>query len=169
MLRRTLLIGIAGVTLASCAQRMTRQEQALEEQMVRDRATAWVRAFSNRDVDSLATFYLQDPDLTVAWPDGRRLNGWDAESQAQRGYFDGMTTMNLVAQDLQVRVLAPDAALVTFRHSTDEIRGTNRDLFSGQGTLLWTKLDAAGSWVILAQQLSRTPAAPPEAPPTRRR
>lgn len=167
MLRPTLLIGLSAVIVASCTQRMTRQEQAVEEQLVRDRATAWVRAYNNRTLDSLAEFYLQGPELTVAWPDGRRTRGWEEESAAQREYLREVTTMNLVVQDLQIEVFSPVVALTTFRHSADAVRGTERDLFTGLGTLVWTK-SGTGSWVIRALQLSRTPA-PPPAPVTRRR
>lgn len=161
MLRRTLLALVTGFPLVSCTSRMTPQERSVEEGMVRDRMTAWVRAFSNRAVDSLATFYRQAPELLVAWPGGQRSNGWDEEAAAQREYFRGVSTLNVVAQDVHVDVLAPNVALVTFRHSTDEIRGTDRDLFSGHGTMVWIRPEVPGAWVIRSQQLSRSPGAAP--------
>jgi hypothetical protein len=160
MLRRTLLMLLAGVPLASCTPKMTPQERSVEEQMVRDRTTAWVRALNNRQLDSLPAFYLQTPELTAAWPDGQRTSGWEEESAAQREAFRGLSTLNLVAQDVRVEVLAPNVAVATFRHSTDAIRGTDRDLFSGHGTMIWIKPDPRGLWVIRALQMSRTPATP---------
>jgi hypothetical protein len=157
MLRRTLLVLVMGAPLAACTPRMTPQERSVEEGMVRDRVTAWVRAFSNRAADSLATFYLQTPELVVAWPGGPTSNGWEEEAAAQREHFRGMSNLNVVAQDVHVEVLAPNVALVTFRHSTDQIRGTDRDLFSGHGTMVWIKPESRGPWLIRAQQLSRTP------------
>jgi hypothetical protein len=167
MLRRTLLVLLASAPLASCAPKMTPQERSVAEQAVNDRTTSWVRAFNNRRLDSLATFYLQSPELTAAWPDGQRTSGWEEESAAQREAFRGVSSMNLVAQDVRVEVLAPNVAVATFRHSTDEIRGTDRDLFTGHGTMVWTKPDPRGLWVIRALQLSRSPSAPAE--PARRR
>jgi hypothetical protein len=163
MLHRTLLVAAAGAALAACTPRMTPQERAVEEQLIQDRTNAWVRALNNRARDSLATFYLQTPSLTVAWPAGQRTSGWDEETAAQQEYFRGVTALNLVTQDLRVDVLAPNTALATFRHSTDEIRGTDRDLFSGNGTMVWVKPDPRGRWVIRALHLSRTPS-PPQTP-----
>lgn len=161
MWSRILLAGIAGVVLASCSPGLTPQERAVEAQMVRDRTTAWVRAYNNREVDSLATYYLQTADLTVVWPGGQRTYGWEEEAGIQRDYFRELRTVNLVAQDVRVEVLGAAAALVTFRHSTDEIRGSDRDLYSGQGTMVWVKPDSRAPWVIRAQHLSRSPASSP--------
>jgi ketosteroid isomerase-like protein len=173
MLRRTLLIGLASVALAACAQKMTRQERAVEEQVVRDRLTAWDRVLNNKDLDSLAQFYLQSPEVTVAWPDGHRTNGWDEESQSLRDFFGKVASINLVMQDVKVYVLGPTVAITTFRHSADLILyTTEREIFSGLGTLVWVKPDSKSPWVIQAEQLSRSPAPAPAAPapaPARRR
>jgi ketosteroid isomerase-like protein len=158
MWSRTLLAGVAGVVLAACAPKMTPQERAVEEQLVRDRTTGWVRALNNRAADSLATYYLQTADLTVVWPGGQRTYGWEEEATAQREFLRGLTGLNLGPQDVRVEVMGQTAALVTFRHSTDEIRGTDRDIFSGDGTLVWVKPDSRSPWVIRAQHLSRSPA-----------
>lgn len=163
MWSRTLLAGIAGVVLASCSPTMTPQDRAVEAQLVRDRTTAWVRAYNNRAVDSLATYYLQTADLTVVWPGGQRASGWEEESGIQRDYFRELRTVNMVAQDVRVEVLGMAAALVTFRHSTDEIRGSDRDLYAGQGTLVWVKPEPRAPWVIRAQHLSRAPVSAPPA------
>jgi hypothetical protein len=175
MVRHTLLIGLACVGLAACEQHMTPQDRAVEEQLLRDRVTGWARAFSNRNRDSLATFYEQTPEFTFAWADGRQTNGWDEESKAQQDFFANVTQTNLVPQDVKVEVFTPAVALVTFRHTADFIVGGTganpvRNYFSGLGTMIWTKPDAKGLWLLRAGQLSATPPPPaPAAPAGRRR
>ncbi len=173
MLRHSLVIGLACVGLAACQPSMSRQERAVEEQVIRDQLTAWTRAFTNRQQDSLAMFYHQSPDLTVAWPDGKRSSGWEEEQQAQRAFFSQAGQVNLVLQDVRVEVFTPTLAQVTFRHTADLIVGDinpQRRYFTGSGTMIWMKPDARGSWVIHTEQISETPAAPPApAAPARRR
>lgn len=174
MMRHALLIGLTGVALAACGQQMTPRDRAVDEQLVRDRATAWARTFSNRQRDSLATFYQQTPAFTFAWPDGRRTSGWEEESKAQQDFFATVTQTNLVLQDVKVEILTPALALVTFRHTADFIVGGSggnpaRNYFTGLGTMLWTKPDARGVWMVHAGQLSTTPAPAAAAPAGRRR
>lgn len=158
MLRTTLLVAAACAAVAGCAQELTRQERAVQEQILRDRVSGWSRALNNRDADSLATYYHQDEALTVAWPDGRRTRGWEEEAEAIRGMFRTVARMNLVVQDLEIDVLAPNVALATFRHSADIIlTTTDRDIFTGQGTLVWTKVGEEDVWRIRAEQISRDP------------
>ena len=172
-MRHTLLLGLACIGLAACGTRMTPQERSVQEGVVRDRVTAWARTFSNRDRDSLASYYEQTSDFTFAWPDGRRTNGWEQESKAQDEFFTNVTQTNLVPQDVQVEVLSPTVAVATFRHSADFIVGggggnPTRDYFTGLGTMVWVKPDPKGSWVLNAGQLSKTPV-PAPAPAGRRR
>ncbi|MDH3496798.1 MAG: nuclear transport factor 2 family protein [Gemmatimonadota bacterium] len=173
MLRHNLVIGLACVGLAACQPSMTRQERAVEEQVIRDQLTAWTRAFSNRQQDSLAMFYHQSPDLTVAWPDGHRSSGWEEEEQAQRVFFSKVGQVNFVVQDVRVQVFSPTLAQATFRHASDVIMGDlnpERQYFTGSGTMIWMKPDPRGNWVIHTEQVSETPAAaPPPAAPARRR
>jgi len=174
MLRHTLLIGLACTGLAACQPEMTRQDRAVEEQVVRDRVAGWARTFSNRDRDSLATFYEQSPDFSFAWPDGRRTNGWEEESKAQQDFFSAVTQTNLVLQDVKVEVFTPRLALATFRHAADFIAGGSanpeRNYFTGHGTMVWTKSDPKGLWVLHAGQFSATlPPAAAERPAGRRR
>jgi hypothetical protein len=167
MLRRMLSCGLVCGAVAACTPTMTPQERSVEEQIVRDRTTAWIRSFNNQNRDSLANYYLQTPELTVAWPTGLS-NGWEEERGMQEEYFRAVSSLNMVAQDVRVAVLAPNVAVVTFRHSTDEIRGTDRpqrDLFSGGATMVWIRPDPRSSWVIRNAQLSRNAAA---AAPARR-
>lgn len=158
MRRSVLLAGVTAVLLSGCTQEMSRSERAVQEQVLRDRLTAWSRVLNNRDADSLAAFYHQVPELTVAWPDGQRTRGWEEEAAAQREFFRGVVTMNLVVQDAVVEVLGFDAALTTFRYSADLIlTSTERDIFSGYGTLVWTRAEGSDTWVIHTEHMSRNP------------
>jgi ketosteroid isomerase-like protein len=157
MLRKTLLVGIVCATTLGCAQKLTRQEKAVQEQVLQDRATEWMRVLNNQEQDQLATFYHQGIELTVAWFDGHRTRGWDEESLAVEQFFRDVATLNLGLQDLVVDVLSPTIALSTFRYSADVILTTSdRDIFTGQATVVWIK-DDAGEWRIYAEQMSRDP------------
>lgn len=158
MLRLLLLAGAAGLALAGCAQEMSRAERSVQEQILSDRLTAWSRTLNNRDADSLAAYYHQDPTLTVAWFDGRTTRGWEEEQAAQEEFFRGIATMNLVVQDRRIEVLGTDAAVTTFRYSADLIlASTERDIFSGNGTIVWVKPADSDRWVIHTAHLSRSP------------
>lgn len=158
MRRSVLLAGVTAAVLSGCAQEMSRSERSVQEQILRDRLTAWSRVLNNRDADSLAAFYHQVPDLTVAWPDGRRTRGWEEESAAQREFFRGVATMNFVVQDAAVEVLGFNAALTTFRYSADLfLTSTEREIFSGLGTLVWTRPEGSNTWAIHLEHISRTP------------
>jgi ketosteroid isomerase-like protein len=174
MLRHTLVIGLTCIGLAACGQPITRQDRAVEQQRVQDRVAGWARAFSNRDRDSLASFYDTTPQFTFAWADGRRTSGWEDESKAQQEFFANVTQTNLVLQDVTVEVFSPTVALATFRHSADFIVGGSggnpaRNYFTGLGTMVWTKPDPKGLWVLHAGQLSATPPPPAPAGPAGRR
>jgi len=158
MRRSVLLAGVAAVVLSGCAQEMSRSDRAVQEQILRDRLTVWSRVLNNRDADSLAAFYHQVPELTVAWPDGRRTRGWTEEEAAQREFLRGVATMNVVVQDVGVQVLGSRAALTTFRYSADLIlTSTEREIFTGLGTIFWTRPEGSGPWVIHAEHVSRNP------------
>lgn len=172
MRRHMLLIAVGGLALAACEPRgMTRQEMAVQEQAVAARVDAWAKAFSNRQRDSLATFYEQSDLLTMAWPDGERTASWDEEAAKQMAFFGQANQLNLVLQNPVVEVLGTTVALVTFRHAMDVIVGDvnpERRYFTGQGTTVWVRADASSPWVIRAGQISETPQ--PAAPaPARRR
>ncbi len=158
MLRSTMLLGLAGVLVAGCSQQLSRQEISVEEQRVRERVTGWARAIGNRDTGELAAFYHQVPEVTVAWMSGTRTRGWDEERDTQRQFFRNIARANLVISDLSIEVLSTSAAVTTFRHSSDIIMtSTDRDIFSGNGTIVWTKDEADNVWKIHAAQISRNP------------
>jgi hypothetical protein len=136
---------------------MTRQEIAAQEQALQNRVQAWAKAFSNRQRDTLATFYDQVGNLSMGWPDGDRRSGWAEEAAKQEEFFGLARQVNLVVQDPQVEVLSPTSAVVTFRHAMDVIIGETtpqRRYFTGQGTLVWRRADDDSPWVIHIGQVS---------------
>lgn len=161
MRRQMLVLALGGLALAACRPAtMTRQEIAVQEQHVGARVQGWAKVFSNRQRDSLATFYDQTGELSMAWPDGDRRTGWEEEKAKQEEFFGMARQVNLVLQDPQVEILSPTAALVTFRHAMDIIIGDanpERRYFTGQGTMVWTRADDRSPWVIHAGQVSETP------------
>jgi hypothetical protein len=172
MRRSVFAIAVGGLALAACQPAsMTRQEIAVQEQALQARVAAWAKAFSNQQRDSLATYYEQSDQLTVAWPDGDRSNSWDEEAAKQTEFFAQAQQLNLVLQDPQVEILNARVALTTFRHAMDVIVGDvnpERRYFTGQGTLVWLRADDSSPWLIRAAQMSETPQ-PAAAPPARRR
>jgi hypothetical protein len=167
MWREKLAIGVVGLLVACQPGTMTRQERGVQEQAVQGRLNDWAKAFSNRDVDSLATFYDSSSTMTFAWPDGERTTGWKAEGEKEHQFFQTARQVNLVLQNPTVEILSPLVALTTFRHAMDVIMGDvnpERRYFTGSGTLVWTRPDAKGTWVIHAGQVSETPPPPPPRP-----
>jgi hypothetical protein len=163
MWRDKVVIGMAGALIA-CQPTMTRQERAVEEQALQARTNGWAKAFSNRQTDSLATYYEQSDLLRVGWPDGQRTSSWQEESAKQQEFFAAASQVNLVVQDLAVEINSPTMATTTFRHAMDVILGgltPPRRYFTGLGTLVWTRENARASWVIHAGQISETPGATP--------
>lgn len=171
MRRQMLVMALGGVALAACKPAtMSRQELAVQEQDLQARVQAWAKAFSNRQRDSLATFYAQTGGITVAWPDGDRRNGWEEEAAKHEEFFTMARQVNLVLQDPEVEILSSSAAIVTFRHAMDVIIGDvnpERRYFTGQGTMVWTRADERSPWVIRAAQVSETPHQAPAAPARR--
>lgn len=159
MSRALLCLAAAGVLLAGCAsQNLTPTERAAQEQTLKNRFATWARVLSNRDRDSLSMLYEHSPDVTVAWSDGTRTRGWDAESQALGAFLGGVMSLNFVVQDPETTILDRSVALTTFRYSADVVRNdTRRDVYSGQGTLVWAKDAQDGLWKIRAEELSRAP------------
>lgn len=170
MRRQMLVMALAALAVPACRPAtMTRQEIAAQEQTLQSRVQAWAKAFSNRQRDSLATFYDQVGNLSMGWPDGDRRSGWAEEAAKQEEFFGLARQVNLVVQDPQVEILSPTAAVVTFRHAMDVIIGEvqpERRYFTGQGTLLWTRADDDSPWVIHIGQVSE--AAQATAPAGRR-
>jgi len=172
MRRQMLVMALGGVALTACQPAaMTRQEIAVQEQNLEARVQGWAKAFSNRQRDSLATFYEQTAGLSMAWPDGDRRNGWEEEAAKHEEFFTMARQVNLVLQDPQVEILSAGAAVVMFRHAMDLIIGDvnpERRYFTGQGIMVWTRADDRAPWLIHAGQVSETPQQTQAAPARRR-
>jgi ketosteroid isomerase-like protein len=164
MWREKLAIGMVGVVVACQPAAMTRQERGVQEQAVESRLNDWAKAFSNREANALATFYDSTETTTMAWPDGDRTNGWEAEAEKERQFFQAARQVNFVVQNSVVDVVSPTVAITTFRHAMDLIIGDvnpERVYFTGLGTLVWTRPNDKATWVISVGQVSET--APPRA------
>lgn len=150
----------AVVLVAACgSQQLTQRERAVESQALQGRLATWGRVLANRDRDSLATIYEHSPELSVAWADGVRTRGWDDESKALAQFLNDVNSFNFVIQDPTVDVLSRTVAVTTFRYSVDAIHAnTSRDVYSGQGTLVWVKDPKSDTWLIHTAELSRVPA-----------
>ena len=154
----TVLVVLAAL---SCDPSLSRRQRGVQEEVLRNRVTAWARYVNNQALDSLAWFYDNTPELISTWPNGERLTGWDAERAALRDMFRDVATLNLVIQDPTVRVLDWGAAVVTFRFSMDQVmESVARDVFSGHGTQVWIRDRENAEWRILVSQASRTPQGP---------
>ena len=149
-----MLVLLACVMAFGCEAELTLRERAVEEQLVTERLNAWARALNNARQDSIAAFYLQDPNLDVLWPNGTHDNGWEETQQSLRDFYGRIQYMNFVLQNPEVNVLSKDFAVSTFRHSTDivESGGLRRPVTAGQGTVVWAKDPGDGTWKILLQQ-----------------
>lgn len=158
MMRSLLLIGVVAAVLAGCSRSITRQERAVQEQALSERVAEWARTLNNRGQNALAEFYYQGPELTVAWPTGNRTRGWEEKSAALADFFHSVARLNIVVQEVTIDLITHDVALATFRHSADIIlTTTDRDIFTGQGTMVWVKDPDDEIWRIRAEQVSRDP------------
>jgi ketosteroid isomerase-like protein len=177
-MKRSALLILAAAAFAACAQNLTPQERAVEEEAVRTRLQAWDRAMNNRLLDSLAAIYDHSAGTSVAWAGGPRARGWDQVQTAMKDFFGSMSYMNFGVQDPVIDIVSPTVAVATFRHSTDVITsGVRQPVTNGQATLVWLKDPSEQRvdqrWKLHTVQVSVTPAAAPTAqqaaPATRRR
>ena len=157
MTRSGLLAAMACAVAIGCtSSELPPQDRAVQEQALGDRVQSWSRIFNNRDRDSLATFYEDNMQVTMVMPTGDRYQGWDEVSAALRDFYRSIARVNLVLQDVRVDVITRDVAVTAFRHSTDIIlASTDRDLYSGQGVLVWVRDKETDMWKIRVQIMSR--------------
>ncbi len=155
-LSRLLLVVTCAMMLACTQSDLTRREAMRDQQVVIERVNAWQRLMNNARVDSVLTFYHQEPELKVLWGDGRRTEGWEATEQAIRDFYGNIQYMNFVISELEVQVLARGIAQATFRHSTDVVGRDNRRLpvAAGHGLLIWMKDPDQNVWKIHTADLA---------------
>lgn len=148
------------VALVACApQSLTRQDRAVEEQLIQGRVQLWEQSLNTLKPDSMALTYEHSPDFSAAWADGKRTRGWEQEAQAQKDFIARTKSYNFDLQEPVIEVLTPAWAVVTFRHASDVADSlSGRALYSGQGTMVWRKDPTDKTWKIHTLQVSRTPA-----------
>lgn len=157
-LSRLLLVVTCTMLLACTQSELTRREALLDQQVVVERVNAWQRTMNNAKIDSLLTFYHQEPEVKVMWPDGRRSDGWDETEQGIRDLYGSIQYMNFVISELEVQVLAKGIAQATFRHSTDVVGRDNvrRPVAAGHGLLIWMRDSGDKVWKIHTAELAVT-------------
>ncbi len=168
-MRRSMLLPLAlAAALAACAPKLSQQEMAVEEGLLKDQIQLWERSLNSVKPDSMALVYEHTPAFSAAWPDGKRTGSWDEEEQAQRDFAATTSAFNFDVQDPVIEILSPTIALTAFSHSTDVTDSlSGRALYSGRGTIVWVKDPTDKVWKVHRLQISRTPA--PPAQPGRRR
>ncbi len=162
-----LLPRLACLGLVGCApsEQLTTAELAVEQRVLAGLVTDWKRAVNSRNADSMTMFNHKVPDFVGIWSDGRRAQGWEADSTTTAEFLKLRPALNLDVQEPTTQVLTRSVAVTTFRHSldiTDSLSG--RQLYAGFGTLVWVKDPTDGRWKIHARQVSRNPPAPAPAP-----
>ena len=162
-MRTKMLVAICCATLLACTQEMSRRERLMETEAVQQRFTAWVQTQNdlfvnglNRSLlDSLGTYYEHTDALEGFWPTGGRTVGWEQFNDRMGQFYARFQSMNVVVTDPSVELFGPNAALTTFRHSTDVLLGPRaRVVHPGAGTLMWAKDPTDGVWRIHLQHLS---------------
>ena len=152
-------VAIASVFLLGCeSPGLSRQQRAVEEQTVQNRVTEWTNALNNRAVEDLMGLYLNSPDLSVLWIEGNTAKGFDEFDQMIQNFYMNSSFMNFAVQSPEVDVLTATVAVVAFRHSVDiQWLDTQRDLWAGHGTLVFTKDPVDERWKIRRQHVSLNP------------
>jgi len=155
----TLSVAIVSVVLVGCARpELTRQERMVQEGFVSDRMTQWTTALNNKELDDLAALYDQSPDMTVLWIEGAKTVGFEAYEQMIQDFYGRARFMNFASQNPEVDVITSTVAIVSFRHSVDvQWFDSRRDVWAGDGTLVWVKDPADNLWKIHVQHISIRP------------
>jgi uncharacterized protein DUF4440 len=166
-MRKRGLVAVLALAVAACGGGGPVDDPGAASE-VEGRFTAWVRAWNTFNPANLEPFYVHRTHLSVAWPNGERMRGWDEESQYQKNFLGTVMVMNLQPRDVSYVMVRRDLGLVTFGFSLDMFAGGRRQIGPGQGTMLWQK--EGGVWRIISAQLSyaRTTERQMAEPPTRR-
>ena len=114
------------------------------KQVLAEQAAAWNRG----DIDAFMEGYAKTPELRFA-SGGTITRGWkETLARYKQRYTDRAAMGTLTFSDLDVTMLAPDAALVFGRWRLKNDKGEPNGLF----TLLFRKTDA--DWRIVADHTS---------------
>lgn len=127
-----------------------RADDAPAESAIRAVLTAQAAAWNAGDIDGFMAGYARTPELRFA-SGGEVTRGWQETLDRYRHRYPDRAAMGtLVFSDLEVSVLAPDAAVVFGRWRLRTAPGSEP---SGLFTLVWRRaLD--GSWRIVADHTS---------------
>jgi hypothetical protein len=155
---RLLPLALLGAA-AACAPKLTRQQAAVEQQVITGQLQLWERGMISLKPDSMALVYEHSQDFMGAWPDGKRTHGWQEEEQAQKDFAANTQTYNFDVQDAATQVLSTSIAVTTFGHGSDVTDKAGRGLYQGAGTIVWLKDPQTNAWLIHAIQVSRNPSA----------
>ncbi len=155
----TCCVAIASVFLLGCeSPGLSRQQRAVEEESVQNRVTEWMNALNNRVLEDLTGLYVNSQDLSVVWIEGNTARGFEQFDLTMQDFFGRSRFMNFAVQSPEVDVLTATVAVVTFRHSVDiQWLDTQRDLWAGHGTLVFTKDPVDERWKIRRQHVSLNP------------
>ncbi len=159
-MRRSILpTVIASVVLLGCeSPDLTRQQRAVEEQVVQGRVVAWTQALNNKALEDLAGMYENSPDLTVLWLEGAKAVGFEEYEAMIADFYGRSRFMIFAAASPHVEVLSSTAAVATFGLSVDvQWFDTRRDVWAGFGTLVFVKSSEDGLWRIHTQHISVNP------------
>lgn len=114
------------------------------KQVIEDQSAAWNRG----DIDAFMEGYAKTPELRFA-SGGTVTKGWqETLTRYKKRYSDRAAMGTLTFSDLDVKVLAPDAALAFGRWRLKNDKGEPNGLF----TLLFRKTEAG--WRIVADHTS---------------
>ena len=119
---------------------------------------AFEQAERTRDAEALIATFARLPEFHV-YSDGDRLS-YDAITDYIRDVFPTLRSIEGGFVDLNIFVLAPDAALATgtFRETTTDVSG-NTVRVRGAASWLWRYID--GRWLILYGHADHYPDAEP--------
>jgi len=134
----TLVVAAVGTIFTGC---MTARDQI--PGLLRDQADAWNRG----DIDAFMQSYWKSPDLTFSGSRGI-TRGWQTVLDGYKKRYPTRSDMGTLSFDeLQVRELGPNAALVLGRWRIDRARP-----IGGVFSLVWKK--TATGWVIIHDHTS---------------
>lgn len=121
-----------------------------EETALRAVLTAQAAAWNAGDIDGFMDGYARTPGLRFA-SGGEVTRGWqETRDRYRRRYPDRAAMGTLFFSDLEISVLAPDAAVVFGRWRLRTAPGSEP---SGLFTLVWRR-EADGNWRIVADHTS---------------
>jgi ketosteroid isomerase-like protein len=142
-----ILLSLA-VLLAGCGQRVTMDDTQRKQVIIAVEAAmhSFEQAERGRNAEALLAHFAPVPEVHI-YSDGNRLS-YDAMAAYIRETFPTLRAIDGGFVDLNIIVLAPDAALATgtFREATTDASG-NTTRVRGAASWLWRQIN--GRWLIV--------------------